>query len=117
GLGEAAVPPGTLGAATDLLDPGLDPPDAVDGLLLELPVRLQPPGLLVESCQLLLQAGEALPGGCVLLLAQCRPLDLELLDAALDDVDLHRHGVDLDAQAARRLVDEVDGLVGQEAPR
>ena len=30
-------------------------------------------------------------------------------------VDLLGHGVDLDAQAAGRLVHEVDGLVGQEA--
>jgi hypothetical protein len=42
-------------------------------------------------------------------------LDLELHDAALDLVDLGRHGVDLDAQARGGLVDEVDGLVGEEA--
>ena len=42
-------------------------------------------------------------------------LDLQLEDASLDDVDLRRHRVDLDAQLARRLVDEVDRLVGQEA--
>ena len=40
-------------------------------------------------------------------------LDLELADASLDDVDLERHRVDLDAQARRGLVDEVDRLVGQ----
>ena len=33
-----------------------------------------------------------------------------------DLVELGRHGVDLDAQLRGRLVDEVDGLVGQEAP-
>ena len=38
-----------------------------------------------------------------------------LADLALDDVDLGRHRVDLDAQLGGRLVDEVDGLVGQEA--
>ena len=42
-------------------------------------------------------------------------LDLELLRAALEHVQLVRHGVDLDAQAAGRLVDQVDRLVGQEA--
>src|SRR5205823_4074551 len=36
--------------------------------------------------------------------------------AALDDVDLGGHGVDLDAQARRGLVDQVDGFVGQEPP-
>ena len=49
------------------------------------------------------------------LLLQRDLLDLELQDAPLDDVDLGRHRVDLDAQLAGRLVDEVDGLVGQEA--
>ncbi len=42
-------------------------------------------------------------------------LDLELLGAALEHVELVRHGVDLDAQPAGGLVDEVDRLVGQEA--
>ena len=42
-------------------------------------------------------------------------LDLELHDAPLDLVDLGRQRVDLDAQPRRRLVDEVDRLVGQEA--
>ena len=42
-------------------------------------------------------------------------LDLELHDPPLHDVELGRHRVDLDAQAARGLVDQVDRLVGQEA--
>ena len=42
-------------------------------------------------------------------------LDLELHDAPLHGVQLGRHRVDLDAQAAGGLVDQVDGLVGQEA--
>ena len=48
------------------------------------------------------------------LLLQRGALDLELLDAALDLVDLDRHRVDLDPQAAAGLVDQVDRLVGQE---
>ena len=50
------------------------------------------------------------------LLLQRELLDLELADAPRDLVELGRHGVDLNAQLRRRLVDEVDGLVGQEAP-
>ena len=42
-------------------------------------------------------------------------LDLELQQASLDLVDLERHAVDLHLDLARRLVDQVDGLVGQEA--
>ena len=68
-----------------------------------------------SALQLLVEGGQPLLRGGVGLLGQRHPLDLELADAPLDDVDLGRHRVDLDAQAARRLVDEVDGLVGQEA--
>ena len=41
--------------------------------------------------------------------------DLELHDAALDLVELRRHGVDFHAQLRGGLVDQVDGLVRQEA--
>ena len=51
------------------------------------------------------------------LLLERELLDLELHDAPLDDVDLGRQRVDLDAQLRGRLVDEVDRLVGQEAAR
>src|SRR5207253_10299640 len=44
-----------------------------------------------------------------------RQLDLALYHLALDLVDLLRQRVDLDPQAARGLVHQVDGLVGQEA--
>ena len=58
---------------------------------------------------------EALLRRRVGLLRQRDLLDLQLQDAALDDVDLGGQRVDLDAQLAGRLVDQVDGLVGQEA--
>ncbi len=61
-----------------------------------------------------LEAFEPLLRGGVGLLAQRRPLDLELLDTTLDLVDLDRHRIDLDPQSARSLVDQVDRLVGQE---
>ena len=51
----------------------------------------------------------------VLLLEQRLALDLELHDAPLDLVDLLRQAVDLDPEPARRLVDQVDRLVGEEA--
>ena len=50
-----------------------------------------------------------------LVLADGDLLDLQLLDAALDLVDLGRHGGELDGHARRGLVDQVDRLVGQEA--
>ena len=53
--------------------------------------------------------------GRVLLLAQGLALDLQLHDPAAELVQLGRHGVVLDPQPAGGLVDQVDGLVGQEA--
>ena len=71
--------------------------------------------LLAQVGQLALDRLAARDARVVLLLLQRLVLDLELLDAPLDLVDLGRHRVDLDAQARRRLVDQVDRLVGQEA--
>ena len=53
----------------------------------------------------------------VLLLGQRHLLDLEATNQPLDLVDLDGPGVDLHPQPRRRLVDQVDGLVGQEARR
>ena len=72
-------------------------------------------GLRLQVGQLLLELRQPVPGGGVGLLAQRLALDLELHDPAGDLVQLGRHRVDLGAQPGRRLVDEVDGLVGQEA--
>ena len=52
--------------------------------------------------------------GVVGLLAQGLSLDLELDPAPLELVELDGHRVDLHAQPRGRLIDEVDGLVGQE---
>ena len=54
-------------------------------------------------------------GRVVVLLGQRHLLDLEATHQPLDLVDLDGPGVDLHAQPRRGLVDEVDGLVGQEA--
>ena len=70
---------------------------------------------LAQVGELALQRLEPRRARLVGLRAQRLALDLELLDAALDLVDLGRHRVDLDAQARGRLVDQVDRLVGQEA--
>ena len=51
--------------------------------------------------------------GLVLLLLQRFLLDLELDDAPLEPVERLGLGVDLHADARRRLVDQVDRLVGQ----
>ena len=48
-------------------------------------------------------------------LQQRLPLDFQLHDAALDFVDFDGKRIDLHAQRGRGFVDQVDGLVGQEA--
>ena len=83
--------------------------------LLLLPVGPHRVGLLAQLGQLLGDRVAARGRAGVGLGLQRLLLDLELHDAPLHDVELGRHRVDLDAQAARRLVDEVDGLVRQEA--
>ena len=47
------------------------------------------------------------------LLGERELLHLQPLDLAAELVDLLRRGLDLHPQPGRRLVDEVDGLVGQ----
>jgi hypothetical protein len=73
---------------------------------------LEPEDLLPG--QLLLEPSQALPQRGVALLLEGLPLDLELHDAAGDLVELSGHRVDLRPEPRRRLVHEVDGLVGQE---
>ncbi len=106
-----------LGLEARLLDLLLEGADAADGLLLLLPVGLHGRRTLLQVGGLPLDLAEALLRGLVLLLLQRRSLDLELDQLAVDLVDLGRKGVDLDAQVARGLVHEVDGLVGEEAVR
>ena len=107
---------------SQLLELLLQRADGIDRLTLGLPVLLHLCRLSVECGELVGQRGE--PGdGCrighrvAFLGLQRDLLDLELQDAPLDDVDLRRHRVDLDAQLAGRLVDEIDRLVRQEAVR
>ena len=53
----------------------------------------------------------------VTFLFECHLLDFELEDTALDNIDLGRKRVDLDAQLRGGLVNQVDRLVGQEPMR
>src|SRR5919206_446308 len=104
-----------LELAAHLLEALLDARDLVDGVLLGLPLGLHRRRALAQLGELALD--RLAPGDrrVVLLLRQGGQLDLELEHAPVDLVDLDRHRVDLDPQARGGLVDEVDGLVGQEA--
>ena len=81
----------------------------------DCPAGAQRVGLFAQLGELLLEFRQALARGGVGFLLQRLALDLELHDAARGLVELGRHRVDLGAQLGRRLVDQVDGLVGQEA--
>ncbi len=83
--------------------------------LLLRPVRRERALFLLQVGELLLEPGQPLGRGLVGLLAQGLALDLELHHPALHFVELSRHRVDLHAQPRGRLVDQVDGLVGQES--
>ena len=93
----------------------LDLADGHDRGLLRLPVLLERRGLRLELGQLGVEPRQPLLGHRVRLAGHRHALDLELHDAALDLVDLGGQGVDLDAEPRGGLVDQVDGLVGQEA--
>ena len=71
--------------------------------------------LLLLVGQLGAQLLQPFLGGGVLLLGQRHLLDLEPAHQPLDLVDLDGPGVDLHPQPRRGLVDQVDGLVRQEA--
>ena len=105
GLLEVALALGLLRVHARLLEPLLQLADLGDGVLLVLPVRDHRVALLGERRELALDRLEAVLRRLVGLLRQRRLLDLELADAPLDDVDLERHGVDLDPEPRRGLVD------------
>src|SRR2546430_926070 len=112
---EVGLALGALGLAVRLLEALLDLAGLRDGLLLALPYGLHGRRGLAQLGQLALDRLAAGLRRLVLLLRQRLVLDLELHHPALDLVDLRRQRVDLDAQPRCGLVDQVDGLVGQEA--
>ena len=71
--------------------------------------------LFLDLGNLLAQGLQTLLGGVVGLLHERLFLDLQLGELTRGGVDLDRHAVELHAQAACCLIDQVDGLVGQEA--
>ena len=112
---EVGLALGALELAVGLLEALLDGRDLVDLVLLGLPLGLHGRAALAQVAELALDRLAALDARLVGLVGQRGELDLELQDAAIDLVDLGRQRVDLDAQLGGGLVDEVDGLVGQEA--
>ena len=87
----------------------------VDGVLLVEPAGLLHVELFLDLGDLLAQSLQTLLGGVVGLLHERLLLDLQLSELTRGGVNLDRHAVELHAQAACGLIDQVDSLVGQEA--
>ena len=83
--------------------------------LLAFPAPGQRLALLLQLGDRLVEARQPVLGGRIALLAQRLALDPHLHEVAIDGVELLGLGIDLHLQARGRLVDQVDGLVGQEA--
>ena len=115
GLGEVAAALRLLELEPRRVELLLDLRLAGDLVLLRLPALGQLGRLLLEVGELLLELGEPVLRRLVLLLLQRLALDLELDDPPVEILDLLGLGFDLHADPARRLVHQVDRLVGQEA--
>src|SRR5438270_528568 len=79
------------------------------------PARGQGRRPLLEIGKLLLQRLQAALRTGVALLLECFLLDLEPDDFPVHRIEFFRLGIDLHFQTRRRLVHQVDRLVGQEA--
>ena len=87
--------------------------DLVVAGLLRIPAGLEAAQLLASVRELVLQLLQALLAGWILGLLELHLLHLVARDLALQFVDLLRGGVELHAQVRGRLIDQIDGLVGQ----
>src|SRR5262249_24308482 len=112
-LAEVAGALRPFGLAARALDLGLELLQLLDELALLGPLRAHAGDLLAQAGDLALDLGQTRARGLVVLLGQRRALDLEGGDAPLQVVDGRRRGFDLHLEPRRRLVDEVDGLVGE----
>jgi hypothetical protein len=88
---------------------------ALRGGFLALPDLFQVGVLALELADLFFDQAQALDRRLVLLLLHRLALDLQLDQAAVELVHRLGLGVDLDLDLCGGLIDEVDGLVGQEA--
>ena len=112
---QVAVTRRALLFALGLVELPLELLHVVDGVLLVEPAGLLHVELFLDLGNLLTQGLQTLLGGVIGLFHERLLLDLQLGELTRGGVNLDRHTVELHAQAACRLIDQVDGLVGQEA--
>ena len=87
----------------------------VELFLLALPPCREVGGFLLQRDQLLFQPLEPLLGARIAFLLERLLLDLEPHDLAIDQIELLGFRIDLHLEPRRRLVDQVDGLIREEA--
>ena len=115
GLFVFAVLFGKLNVAVELFDLLTQLLYLPDGLLLVFPLRLHGLEGFAVLGQLFLELCKARLRELVVLVFERSFLDLHLDDLTVDHVELGRHRVHLGADHRAGLVDEVDGLIGEEA--
>ncbi len=117
GSREVAAALGDLHFLSCSIQPLLQALHVLNRFLLLLPARGERRGLLFQLGEFGVECLQAIPRGLVRFLSQRFALDLELNDPAVEFVQRLGLGIHLHAQAAGRLVHQVDGLVGKEAIR
>src|SRR5712671_4562413 len=115
GAGEIAAALHHLQFIAGLVELLLDALHRSELFFLGTPERRELTGALLEIGDILVDLLEPLLGCLVGLLLERLALDLELDDPPIDFVDRLGLGIRFHPQPARRLVHEVDGLVGQKA--
>ena len=115
GCAEVAGSCGAFDVRPRLLDLLLETADVAERVLLVLPLSFHRVTLFAQRGEFLFDGPTAILRRRILFLREGLTLDLELDDPPLDLIDDLRQGIDLYPQPARRLVDEIDGLVGQES--
>ena len=93
----------------------LELPHARDGALFAAPALPQIGRLAAQALEVVLDVAQAFPRGGVLFLTESLALDLQVGSPPVEVVDLDGHGANLQAQGGAGLIDQVDGLIGQEA--
>jgi hypothetical protein len=106
-LGPLEVAPQALEPLGRLVEPG-------DEFFLPLPPSFDHLGLGPHVGDVGIDLVPTLLGGGGLVLRDLRAFDLELHDPPAQPIEVGRQGVQLDLEGARRLVDEIDGLVREE---
>ena len=117
GAPEVALALGLLGFRAQGVDLFLGVAGLGDDFLLALPLGDHGLDLLLGVGKVAGDLLQSLARVFVLLLGEGLALHLQLHGRAVELVDFTGHGVQLDLQAGSGLVNEVDGLVGQESVR